>query len=144
MFGYFWIPLGLISILIQCASGVTADNCESNAFQFWAQGFTKMPEICTEFTWRFNHPEYRINFTESEVETLCSSDICKTYFRLIILPCTLHVRECIKSVATCGCIAIQLCIYLYGSSCLMSAIPACPVWLCQASMCGHQHSSVSR
>ena len=117
MFGYFWIPLGLISILIQCASGVTEDKCESNVFEFWGQGLPKMPAFCAEFTWRFNNPEYRINFTESEVETLCSSDICKTYFSLIILPCTLHVRECIKSVAS------YLWLYSYSYAYIYMSLP---------------------
>ena len=58
------------------------------------------PQYCVAFNDRFNtdDPQYRINFTESEVESVCSSEVCKNFFELVILGCITFVSECVVSI----------------------------------------------
>ena len=101
MFSCYWTPLGLISVLlIQCASG-KSDQCASNTVNYWALRPPALSESCVNFTKRFDNLEYRINFTESEVETLCNSNACKANFRLVVFSCTFYVRKCIDMTVTC-------------------------------------------
>ena len=101
MFSCYWMTLGLISVLlIQCASG-KSDQCESNTMKYWTLRLPKLSDSCIYLHERFYNIEYRINFTESEVETVCNSNACEANFRLIVFSCTFYVRKCISMTVNC-------------------------------------------
>ena len=102
MFSCYWIPLGLISVLlIQCASGKT-DQCAPNTHKYWGLRPSKLSQSCINFIERLNNLKYRINFTESEViETVCNSNTCEANFRLVVFSCTIYVRKCISMTVNC-------------------------------------------
>ena len=94
----FWIVLGVISfLLIQCSSGQT-EQCILNYQEFETRsGSTEIPQDCVAFYNRFNtdDEQYRIDFTESEVESVCNSNGCRDFIDLIILGCLTFVRKCV-------------------------------------------------
>ena len=103
MFSCYWMTLGLISVLlIQCASG-KSDQCESNTFKYWTLQLPMLSDSCINLHERFYNIEYRINFTESEVETVCNSIACQADFRLVVFSCTFYVRKCISMHMTVNC-----------------------------------------
>ena len=101
----FWMLLGIISfLLIQCSLG-QANQCHSMTLEFHARaGTAEIPLFCFEFHDRFsthNALSYRIDFTESEVESLCNSTVCKDFIELVPLSCIKYVRKCV------GCVCVD-------------------------------------
>ena len=101
MFSYFWILLGIISfLLIQCSSG-QADQCDSGISEFLKRADGKVvPPFCSAFNKRFDTygSQYRIDFTESEVESVCNSTVCKDFMESITLSCITFVRKYVSFV----------------------------------------------
>lgn len=117
---HFWILLGIISLLlVQCSPG-QANECESNTAEFIVRSRgMQTPQYCVAFHDRFDthDPQYRINFTESEVESVCSSNVCKIFFELVVLGCITFVSECVVSIVDIVIIytGIYACIYVSPS-----------------------------
>ena len=111
----FWMLLGIISfLLIQCSLGQT-DQCSSMSVEFHIRsGKAKIPQFCVAFHDRFNTHDarYRIDFTESEVESVCNSTVCRDFIESIPLSCITFVRKCV------GCVCVDniwLWLLLYAS-----------------------------
>ena len=107
----FWILLGIISfLLIQCSSG-QAGQCDSMIVEFnLRSGSVEVPPFCVAFDNRFTDAhgaQYRIDFTESEVESVCDSTVCKDFIESIPLSCITFVRKCV------GCVCVDnMCMWL--------------------------------
>ena len=52
-----------------------------------------IPVFCIDFQLRLNDIDYRINFTESEVDSVCDSRICRAVMTELTLPCYTFVSK---------------------------------------------------
>ena len=90
MFYYFWMLLGVVSFVP--SSQQLSPLCQSMSMKFYLESGALVPEFCTPLQNRFNSVDYRIDFTEAEISSVCASDVCQALMKMVVLPCITFVR----------------------------------------------------
>ena len=104
MYCYFWTLLGVALFLISPSSSQQLSPlCVSKTGRFHMENPQLIPSFCTQLQLRFNSATYRINFTESEVDSVCNSDICRAVMTDLTLPCITFVSTNHCHVCDCAC-----------------------------------------
>ena len=90
---YFWTLLGIgsLTLLSPTSSQQLPPLCQSNTQMFPIENPEPIPPFCTDLQLRFYGIDYRIDFTEAEVDSVCDSRICRAVMTDLTLPCITFV-----------------------------------------------------